>query len=419
MNYYDPMFYLCSEKMPFGIRVEVALKYEICGEVLERAVNTAIKRYPYFAVKIVKSGEEFITEKNDLPIKVFQGDLPYPLGSKEVNYHIVALSYSENKIDFNITHVITDGNGFTPFVKSVLYYYLCGHLKTELAPEDIRLADDELLEGETSNPYPEKEMAEALPFYRTPEKEFLRLADCGYVTEGDPISYCFHAKQSDVMKFSHENDASPCALLSSIMTKAIWTVHPDENKDIVSALSFNMRPALKAENNYRMLCKTIDVRYPKLLDKRKVREICTCTRGAVMVQSQPENVLYYAENKKNELQKLLSLPDIKAKCDVLSDKALKDSVNNTFSVSYVGRVDYGSLTEHIENIKIFTDGSTYKTIFIEISSFGEWFYISMQQGFSSDVYYKALLQQFKENGIEFIEDGVERLNTPKIALPEY
>ncbi len=97
MNYYDPMFYLCSEEMPFGIRVEITLKNEIDGEILETAVNTAIKRYPYFAVKIVKSGEELVTEKNDLPIKVFQGDLLYPLGSAEVNYHLLALSYSEKK----------------------------------------------------------------------------------------------------------------------------------------------------------------------------------------------------------------------------------------------------------------------------------------------------------------------------------
>ena len=51
MKYYDPMFYICSDKMPFGIRIETNLKYEINGEILEYAVNRAIKRYPYFSVK--------------------------------------------------------------------------------------------------------------------------------------------------------------------------------------------------------------------------------------------------------------------------------------------------------------------------------------------------------------------------------
>ena len=417
MNYYDPMFYLCSEKMPFGIRIEVELKYETDGSMLESAVNTAIKRYPYFAVKILKSGGELITVNNDLPIKVFKGNLPYPLGSADVNYHILALSYFKNKINFYITHVITDGAGFMPFMKSVLYYYLCKYLKTELPQGDIRLSDDALLEGEVENPYPEKEMADAFPFYTVPEKEFLRLADCGYVTNGTPTSYNFRVKESDIMKFSHENDASPCTLFSAVMAKAIWNVHPNETKDIVSAISFNMRPALKSVNNYRMLCKAIMVRYPKRLDDMAVRNICTCTRGAVMVQSQPENVLFYAEQQKKKLQKLLKLPDVKSKSDILSRIGLEDSVNNTFSVSYVGRVDYGSLKEHIEGVRFFTDGSTYKTVFIEISSFNGWFYITMQQGFSGDVYYKALLKQFEQNGIEYFEDGPVSIDTPNILLP--
>lgn len=416
MNYYDPMFYICSEKMPFGIRINVELEYEIDGGILEYAVNTAIRRYPYFAVRLVKSDGNIVTEKNDLPVKVFKGRLQYPLGSGQVNHHILALSFSDNVIDFYMTHVMTDGAGFMPFVKSVLYYYLCKYLKTELPKGDIRLSDDPFFEGETENPYPEREMEQAVPFYRLPQKDFLRLSDCGNVS-GDPVSYNFRAKASDVMKFSHENDASPCALFSSVMAKAIRNVHPNETKDIVSAISFNMRPGLKAQSNYRMLCKAIMVRYPKRLDTEDLGRVCTCTRGAVTVQSQPEDVLFYAQQQKKSLEKLLELPDIKSKSEVLSKKALEDSVNNTFSVSYVGKIDYGSLNEHIKNVHNYTDGSTYKTLFIEISSFGEWFYITVLQGFSSDTYYKAMLKILAQNGIEYIEEGAVLPDTPKIDLP--
>ncbi len=138
-----------------------------------------------------------------------------------------------------------------------------------------------------------------------------------------------------------------------------------------------------------------------------------------MIQSQPEHVLFYAENHKKALNELLKLPDIKTKFDVLSKTALEDSVNNTFSVSYVVRVDYGNLTEHIEKIRFFIDSSTYKTIFLEISSFNGWFYISMLQGFSSDVYYKALINQLEESGIEYVEEGTEPINSPTITFPEY
>lgn len=417
MQYYDPMFYICSEKMPFGIRIEANLKYETDGDILNQAVNTAIKRYPYFAVKIEEKDGDLITVPNELPIKVFKGTLPYPLGSKEVNGHILALSFSGKTINFYITHVITDGNGFTPFLKTVLYIYLCRYLNKELPATDIRTVDKPFLPGETENPYPEEKMKNAEPFYTVPDKEYFRITDGGHVTDDVRTSYNFRAKMSDVMKFSHENDASPCALISSIMAKAIRAVHPEETKDIVSAVSFNLRPGLGNRNSYRMLCNAIMIRYPKRLDRSPVSKLCTCTRGSITLQSQAENVLYYAKKQKEQLEDFLKIPDMKTKKEILSKTALADSVNNTFSVSYVGAVDYGSLQEHIDSVRYFTDGSTYKTLFIEISSFNQWFYITLLQGFSNDVYYKALLNELKQNGIEYAEDGSVPLGTPDIELP--
>lgn len=123
------------------------------------------------------------------------------------------------------------------------------------------------------------------------------------------------------------------------------------------------------------------------------------------------------KTKKNNLKKILALPSVELKKKSLQQTALFDSVNNTFSVSYVGKIDYDDIKEHIVRIRNFTDGSTYKTIFMEITSFDGWFTVTLLQGFSSDVYYKALLRQLKENGIEYVEEGVEPLATPDIILP--
>lgn len=417
MRYYDPMFYICSKEMPFCIRIEVSLKYDINPNILEKAVNTAIKRYPYFAIKLAEKDGNIITLPNDLPIVVYKDEKVLPMGCKELNFHLLALSYIDKKINFYTTHVITDGCGFVPFTKSVLYYYLCEYLGKKLPSEGIRLSDEPLLDGEIGNPYPEDLMKNAIPFYVVPKKEYFRLTDGGYVTDDVRISYNFRAKESDVMKFSHENDASPCAFFSAIMSKAIRDVHPREDKDIVSAVSFNMRGGLQNLNSHHMLCNALFVRYPKQLNDSIVRKICTCTRGSIMAQSQNENSLFYAQQKREMLERILELPDVKSKRDVLSKIALDDSVDNTFSVSYVGRIDYGALQEHIDCVRNFTDGSTYKTAFIEISSFNGWFYVTLQQGFSSDIYYSALIKQLKENDIEFIEDGRALMNTPDIILP--
>ena len=417
MKYYDPMFYICSEKMPFSIRIEVELKHDIDGGILDEAVNTAIKRYPYFAVRLVKKDGDITAVPNDLPVKTVSGELTYPLGSRELNYHVVALSYIGNRISFHITHVITDGAGFSPFINTVLYYYLRG-TGIELSSDGIRTADEIVPDGETANPYPEEKMENATPLYVPKEKEFFRIFDGGYVTDEKRTAYSFRASEADVMRFSHENDASPCALFSAVMAKAIRDVHPNDEKDIVSSVSFNMRPGLGCGSNHRMLCTYIPVRYPKKMNDFTVRKICTCTRGSILVQSASENVLYYAKQNKAAMEEFLRLPDIGTKKAVLSEKALNDSVNNTFSVSYVGRIDYGEMQSHIKGVRNFTDGATYRTFMMEISSFNGWFYVTLLQSFSSDVYYRALLEQMKQSGIEFVEEGCCPMGIAEIEVPE-
>ena len=417
MHYYDPMFYICSKEMPFSIRLEYTLKYEIDGKLLDYAVNTAIKRYPYFSIRVEERDGDIVTVFNPLPIKVFMGDTPYPLGSEEVNYHMLYMTYRENRLNFHITHVITDGAGLMPFMKTVLYYYICRFLNVSLPDRCIRTLKDPMLEGERENPFPEEKMDRAEPFYQIPQKEYFRIENGGYVNDDIRTYYSFRVKESDVMKFSHENDASPCAFFSATMAKTVWSVHPDENKDLVSAISFNLRSGLGNVNNYRLLCGAIKVRYPKKLNDSSISRICTCTRGAVMAQSQPENVHYFAKQKREQLKEILSLPDIKAKRETLSKIALADSVDNTFSVSYVGRVDYGAMEDEIEMVRAFTDGSVNKTLFIEISSCKDYFHITLLQGFSNDIYYRALLKELEMCGIEYKEEESGPLGTADIVLP--
>ena len=58
-KYYDPLFYICSKKMSFTIRIEIAMKEKIESKSLQYAVDNAIKRFPYFRVKVIKKGGEY------------------------------------------------------------------------------------------------------------------------------------------------------------------------------------------------------------------------------------------------------------------------------------------------------------------------------------------------------------------------
>ncbi len=417
-KYYDPLFYISSEKMPFTIRIDVGLKEGISEKSLKYAVGKAMKRYPYFAISIVERDGEYLTEPNDKPVVVYKGPAVYPLGSEKVNNHLVALSYFEKTISFYISHVITDGGGFVPFIKTLLYYYLNDRYEITLDFDGINLSDDNLFDDELINPYPEEKMKSTEPFFKKELPDFFRLRDGGYVSDRNATVYRLKLNEKEVMKFNYDNDSSPCSLISVLMTKAIWNVHSEETKDVISAVSFNLRPGLGNKHSYRMLCNAILLDYPNKMRDMNVTNMCTLSRGMTMLQSQPENVIYLAAQQKKRVEKLLAVPDIQEKKRLGGEMALKDSTENTFSVSYVGRISFGSIEPYIDYMYNLTDGSTYETLFIEVAAINGTFHVCFIQGFSSDIYYKSFLEQLKLCGLSYEEDKVTKLNTPKMVLPE-
>ena len=417
MEYYDPMFYLCSEEMPFTIRIETKMTDEVRGEDLFAAMTEAFLRYPYFSVRVVERDGEYVLVHNDAPAAVYEGDGTVPLGSEKLGYHLTAIAYSGRMMHFCTSHVMTDGAGFFPFIKTVLYLYLCRRYGKTLDPAGIRLPSDPFYPDEIGNPFPEEKMLTAAPFYVDRHRPFFRLRGGGYVTDATPTMYRFRIGEKEFLDYNNDVDGSPCALVSSLMARAVWRLHPDVTDDIVSAVSFNLRPGLGNRASYRMLCSSINLHYRSSMRDFDITKLCTCSRGMTTMQTQPEDVLYCAEQRRRDMEKLLAVPGLQTKKEILSKKALADSVNNTFSVSYVGRVDFGSILPYVESMYNVTDGSTYKTVFIEVAAVNGYFNIAFLQGFSSDVYYRAFLHELDVCGIAYTEDGVSPMNAPKIELP--
>lgn len=418
INYYDPLFYICSKEMPFTFRISVTLKEPVSEESLRYAMDMTIQRYPHFALRIVRNGEDYITAPNPLPIVVYRDDkVVYPLGGDEVNGHILALGYHHCEINFYVSHCVTDGGGFSMLLKTTLYYYLCHFTGTTLDPAGVELADSPVYPDEVGNPFPEERIKNAKPLYQKKCGDFFRLRDGGYVTDHKQTVFRFRVSEKAMMAFSFDHDGSPNALLSTLMTRAIREVHPDEHRSIVCAISFNFRPGIGNRHNHRMLSSSLLVEYPDSMRQNDILKMCTCTRGMITLQSQQENVLYYAMQRRALVEEMHRIPTLEERCRVIGTRALEDANSNTFSISYVGKADMGSITPYINSIYNITDGSTYENAFLEITATNGNFNIALLQGFSSDVYYRALLRQFEKCGIPYTEDPVTPFRCADMVLP--
>lgn len=415
-NYYDPQFYISTEEMPFNIRIKTDLVEDVEPEILKSALEKTMKRYPYFKLRVVIDGEEYITVPNELPIVCYEGPEIRDLGSAEVNYHMLAVSYYGCEVSVHVSHVVCDGAGIYPLVKTLLYYYLCDAFDAPLNPRGINLAEDPLFPDEASAPYDPKILEGAENFYVPDRGDFFRLKDGGYIDDFTPTVYYVKISQKDFMRYNSISDGSPCTLGAVLAAEAIWDLHPELEKNIVCDVSLNCRGAIGTKHNFRQLCKSFPLIYKSNIKDRSTRDLCTVSRGMTMMNSQPEDALkFFAET--NKLYDSVDGLSLEEKKRIVGDVALKTATENTFSISYVGQVGLGSIEPFIDSMYNITDGSTYETLFIEINAENAWFDVAFIQGFSSDAYYKAFLKALEKNKIKYREDGSEKLALPKTVLP--
>ncbi len=94
MFHYNPDSYLLygvakSPRPCFPIRIRLIMNEAVKGDVLDSAAQRAIKRYPYFAVRVeVDHAESYVLQHHEQPIVVCRTQKKNPsLGSAEVNGH--------------------------------------------------------------------------------------------------------------------------------------------------------------------------------------------------------------------------------------------------------------------------------------------------------------------------------------------
>ena len=80
------------------VRIHVRMKDEVDINILDKAVNAAIKRYPYFAVRVtVDEDGGYILVPNDKKIVVMPTVEKLPMiGSKSINDHLLFVDCAGN-----------------------------------------------------------------------------------------------------------------------------------------------------------------------------------------------------------------------------------------------------------------------------------------------------------------------------------
>ena len=124
-----------GEKYSTVFRISTVLKEDIQPEVLQKAVIKSLEKYDAFKVRM-RAGLfwYYLEENNKQPIVEEEKDYPCKyINPRRNRGYLFKVTYYKNKINIDIFHSLTDGNGGTTFFKEIVYTYL------EMCyPEDLK-----------------------------------------------------------------------------------------------------------------------------------------------------------------------------------------------------------------------------------------------------------------------------------------
>ena len=126
-----------GEKYSTVFRLSVVLKEEVKPEILQKAVIEVLEKYKSFKVRMKAGLFWYYLEQNNKTPKV-EEEKDYPckyINPKKNGGYLFKVTYFKSKINIDIFHSLTDGNGGATFFKEIIYTYLEMCHETELSSD--------------------------------------------------------------------------------------------------------------------------------------------------------------------------------------------------------------------------------------------------------------------------------------------
>lgn len=403
------------------IRSGITLTEPVDGKVLKDAVRSAILRYPYFSVRLVRRGEEYVMEHNSAEFAVSPEGRTVCLGTEESNGHLMAFAYKDNTIYIDSSHYVMDGTAQFPFVKTLLYYYLHAvHPEETFDMAGIALSDSEIPAEELDDdPYPDEPVEAVSPMEFARPDEIILLEDQpqGYENRGQWTSFRIMIPQGNLMKYASSVDGSPASFFASVMYLVISDLYPGDSRPVVCGMQHQFRNALGRPKSHLCHVNIAPLVYPARLRGRDISALNTMTRGMILLRSNDDtDLLSVNAHIRNErsIQKL-TLPD---KFEYMRKAVLDGIGKNTFEVSYTGRVPFSGLDKYVTAFTPYIDMTLSGGISIEIFAVGENFEINLMQRNNDASYVRQFAKQLEMHGVKYTLLAPEHFEICDFRFPD-
>ena len=408
--------YITTKESPNEIRIRIRMRDLIDPEILRRAVDMTMKRYPYFRVELQKKEGRYVFAENHRPVVITDSLHGVDLNSEDSNYHMIAFCRKDNWIVLDVFHGLTDGTGAYEVVRTLLYYYCSERYNVKLKEDGIRLVGEEIPEEEWIDPVANRTDLPSPKQNELMSNALNVITTAGLEEDRRHTVYSVSISEKEFMRFNLDNDGSPGTMVALLLSRAIAKLFPESENAIRIALCVNQRKALNAPLAHQSLVGGVMLEYKDKLRDWSLEMQGTAYRGMVFAQTQEENVLRGIASFKGVNGMLLTKESDQERIGVASYINSLAGKLTTATVSYVGKADYKEAEQYIRDFRLWTSPMG-NNLLVEISAVNGRFTLDFLQSFSSPVIVNAFLKELDENGIIYDLQDVNELELPNIKLP--
>ena len=405
------------------IRLRVVMKDAVDMAKLKSAVNTAIKRYPYFAVRVgLDEDGGYILQSNPEEVVILGRTRRLPkLGSRAANGHLLFVQCEGREINFYISHALCGGRGAQPWVMTTVYQYIIEKYHVVPVAPAIRKPDSPLLPGEAEEPTIEM-LGTEQPIFRYNSKkpailglDYLNGMYNPFKRKPNFMLYTF--AQKDIVSYVKENDSSVASFFLIVMAKALDKVLPEKISVIGGETAHNPTASLGIPHSHIDLLSHVHLDYTREQLQWDMEKLGTMTRGQIALQTDPS--VSFAELKKEFrfLEELESVHGQKQKLAYFNKHdpyAGKDAQHGTFIANYTGWMDWGEVADYVDSFVFIVEGH----VLLEVSSLGDRIFLSFMQLLDEKKYTNAFEAVLTELGIPFQSEGPFPKRLTKHELPK-
>lgn len=374
--------------------VEIRMHDKVTGSYLQAALTNTTRRFPYLTQKLVEKGGAYYLHRDDNSMVAVKTDKFRTLGSMATGYHLLDVTYIGNCIRVAFHHGLCDGRGVMPFIETLLYDYCCQKYHKKFSSEGIRLPGEPIPEEETVEPFTRE-------FYEVDETAVQQVEHDGFaLPESTSMPEgCYHSEilldESTFVQAARAIGATPTLLAAMLLSRCILELHPQAEKPVICNLAMDLRSAIGKEQTHRNCVGTAYLPYTAQDGTAAPEELARRYRELLAAQREP-NAVRAALNKQIGLfNKLDELPTLEEKRKLMS--FFNGMVNNTYVISYMGRLRLNDYVQHVESAHFFSDTICGLTVNM-VAAAGKLSF-EVLQGFPNAGYAQAFRQALAPYGL--------------------